>query len=153
MSKYIDVDLLKKEIERRRKFHDDAVIKFCNNRTIALTHSAGLKEDEELLSIIDSLQQEQPDFPTSDKECEEFLATHSEVEVPDKYKTPDWLWKKQEQPEVDLEEEVRKYCGSSFRFNYDEFNDSFYSNAFEFDDVVELARHFYELGLNARKEE
>ena len=59
----------------------------------------------------------------------------------------------QEQPEVDLEEEVRIYCGSSFRFNYDEFNDSFYSNAFEFDDVVELARHFYELGLNARKED
>ncbi len=61
--KYIDVEKLKEEIERRRKFHDDAVIKFCNNRTIALTHSAGLKEDEELLSFIDSLQQEQPSLP------------------------------------------------------------------------------------------
>ena len=59
----------------------------------------------------------------------------------------------QEQPEVDLEKEVRIYCGSSFRFNYDELNDSFYSNAFEFDDVVELARYFYELGLKVRKEE
>ena len=59
----------------------------------------------------------------------------------------------QEQQEVDLEKEVRTYCGSSFKFNYDEFNDSFYSHAFEFDDVVELARHFYELGLNARKKE
>ena len=52
----------------------------------------------------------------------------------------------QDQPEVDLEKEVRTYCCSSFRFNYDELNDSFYSNAFEFDDAVELARHFYELG-------
>ena len=60
---------------------------------------------------------------------------------------------RQEQQEVDLEEEVRIYCSSSFRFNYDELNDSFYSNAFEFDDAVELARHFYELGLKARKEE
>lgn len=59
--KYIDAEKLKEEIERRRKFHDDAVIKFCNSRTIALTHSAGLKEDEELLSLIDSLQQEQPE--------------------------------------------------------------------------------------------
>ena len=59
-----------------------------------------------------------------------------------------------EQPEVDLEKDVRTYCCSSFRFNYDELNDSFYSNAFEFDDAVELARHFYKLGkLNARKEE
>lgn len=59
----------------------------------------------------------------------------------------------QERPEVDLEKEVRIYCCSSFKFNYDEFNDSFYSNAFEFDDAVELARHFYELGLKAGKEE
>ena len=58
----------------------------------------------------------------------------------------------QEQPEVDLEKEVRTYCLSSFRFNYDELNDSFYSNAFEFDDVIELASHFYELGIKARKE-
>ena len=50
------------------------------------------------------------------------------------------------QLEVDLKKEVRTYCCSSFRFNYDELNDSFYSNAFEFDDAVELARHFYELG-------
>ena len=58
----------------------------------------------------------------------------------------------QEQPEVDLEKEVRTYCNSSFKFDYDELNDSFYSNAFEFDDVIELARHFYELGqCNARK--
>lgn len=58
--KYIDTDKLKKEVEKRRKFHDNAIISFCNSQTIRLTHSAGLKEDEEILSIIDSLQQEQP---------------------------------------------------------------------------------------------
>lgn len=54
---------------------------------------------------------------------------------------------------MDLEKAVRTYCSSSFKFNYDELNDNFYSHAFEFDDVVELARHFYELGLNSRKGE
>lgn len=62
MNKYIDAEKLKTEVERRRKFHDDAVIKFCNNRTIALTHSAGLKEDEEIVELIDSFQQEQTDM-------------------------------------------------------------------------------------------
>lgn len=62
MNKYIDTEKLKAEIEKRRKFHDDAVIKFCNNRTVALTHSAGLKEDEEIVELIDSFQQEQTDM-------------------------------------------------------------------------------------------
>ena len=46
----------------------------------------------------------------------------------------------QEQPEVDLEKELQ-----AFLCNYD----------YEFDDdapVCDIARHFYELGLNARKE-
>lgn len=72
--KYIDVEKLKEEIEKRRKFHDDAVIKFCNNRTIALTHSAGLKEDEELIELIDSLRQEQPSLPDNlDEAAEEYI--------------------------------------------------------------------------------
>ena len=46
----------------------------------------------------------------------------------------------QEQPEVDLEKELQ-----AFLCNYD----------YEFDDdapACDIARHFYELGLNARKE-
>lgn len=57
--KYIDADKLKEEVERRREFHDNAIISLCNSQTIRLIHSAGLKEDEEILSLIDSLEQEQ----------------------------------------------------------------------------------------------
>ena len=45
----------------------------------------------------------------------------------------------QEQPEVDLEKEIEEYCGDR--------------NVRPVPDLMEqVARHFYELGLNARKE-
>ena len=138
MGKHIDSEKLKTEIERRRKFHDDAIIKFCNNRTIALTHSAGLKEDEEIVVLIDSFQQEQQDFPTTDEQVKEILATHPKVEVPNKYKTPDWLWKKQEQPEVDLEKAARHVYESWMGGTMDDVRR----------DMVELGKV-----LNARKED
>ena len=92
----------------------------------------------EIIDIITSLQQEQPDFPTTDEEIERLLATHPKVEVPDKYKTPDWLWKKQEQPEVDLEEAARHVYESWMGGTMDD-----------------VRRDMAELGkvLNARKEE
>ena len=45
-------------------------------------------------------------FPTTDEEMEKFLASHPKVEAPDKYKTPDWLFK-QEKSEIptNLDEE------------------------------------------------
>lgn len=36
------------------------------------------------------------DFPTTDEEVNKFLETHSKVEVPEKYKTPDFVFSKQE---------------------------------------------------------
>ena len=33
-------------------------------------------------------------FPTTDAEMKKFLATHKKVEVTEKYKTLDWLFKK-----------------------------------------------------------
>ena len=36
------------------------------------------------------------DFPTTDEEVNEFLETHPKVEVPEKYKTPDFVFKKKE---------------------------------------------------------
>ena len=57
--KYIDAEKLKAEIEKRAKFHDDAMKACIGLNNIAITHSAGWKEDTELLTIIDSLQQEQ----------------------------------------------------------------------------------------------
>ena len=47
--------------------------------------------------FIDMVSKEQPDFPTTDEQMEEFLATHPKIKVPEKYKNPDWLLKKQEQ--------------------------------------------------------
>ncbi|MBO7071857.1 MAG: hypothetical protein J6W09_11280 [Bacteroidales bacterium] len=46
-------------------------------------------------------KQEQPEFPTTDEEVEKALASIPKVELPDKYKTPDWLFKQQEQPMPD----------------------------------------------------
>ena len=40
--------------------------------------------------------QKPEDFPTTDEEVNEFLETHSKVEVPEKYKTPDFVFSKQE---------------------------------------------------------
>lgn len=66
MAKYIDADKLKAEIEKRAKFHDDAMKACIGLHNIAITHSAGWKEDTELLTIINSLQQEHP-MPDSTK--------------------------------------------------------------------------------------
>lgn len=62
-------------------------------------------------------QKEQPDFPTTDEQVKEFLATHPKIEVPEKYKNPDWLFKKQEQPEVDLEKAAEEYATTHLRNN------------------------------------
>ena len=52
----------------------------------------------------------------------------------------------QEQPEVDLEKEISKWLedGDITDTRFDDYDDS---------DIERTARHFYELGLNARKEE
>ena len=71
----------------------------------------------DIIEVIDYIQeksekptlQEQPvkDFPTTDEEMQHFLATHKPVQVPDKYKTADWIFK--EQPVCDgLEEEINR---------------------------------------------
>lgn len=103
MIKYIDAEKLKEQVEKRRKFHDDAIIFFCNSQTIKLIHGAGLKEDEEILALIDSLQKEQP--------------------------------------EVDLEKELEDYA----RENPTE-------DAGSYRNLMNIARHFYNLGFNARKD-
>ena len=62
-------------------------------------YEKGGREIALVINAINSLgeREEQMGFPTTDEEMEEFLATHPKVEAPDKYKTPDWLFK-QEQP-------------------------------------------------------
>ena len=72
-------------------------------------------------------QSKQTGFPTTDEEMEAFLATHPNVEAPDKYKTPDWLFK-QEQPACEgLEEEITTISKNEY---------------FDFSDWKAIARHF-----------
>lgn len=70
--KYVDTEKLKAEIEKRAKFHNDAMKACIGLNSIAITHSAGWKEDTELLTIIDSLQQEQPEV-NLEKEIQRYL--------------------------------------------------------------------------------
>lgn len=53
-----NINKVRQEIERRAKFHDDAMKACAGLNHIALTHSAGWKEDSELLAFIDSLPEE-----------------------------------------------------------------------------------------------
>lgn len=87
---------------------------------------------------------DQPDFPTTDEQMKEFLATHPKIKVPEKYKNPDWLFKKQEKPEVNLEDEIEK----ELRLHYNDDQDVYWWNY-----LKNSFRYFYELGFNARKEE
>lgn len=144
--KYIDAKRLKCELEKRlknvRDYMNGAGMKYKGPKY----YKAQGKESayDALLSVIDSLQQEQPDFPTTDEQIKDFLATHPKIKVPEKYKNPDWLLNKQEQPEVDLDELI-----NDFLLNNSEFLVERDSKAV----VQKLARHFYKLGKNARKEE
>lgn len=104
MSKYIDVERLKAEIEdRRREFinkgeqdlHDAEVIR-----------RSTISSCNDFLSLINSLQQEQP--------------------------------------EVDLEKEIIRYYYANLGMIISPRNTK--------DIVANIARHFYELGLKARKE-
>ena len=106
MSKYIDADRLRAEIERRKKFHDDAMIACTGLTNIALTHGAGWKEDNELLAFIDSLQQEQP--------------------------------------KVDLKEEIASLFSK---------NPIPHEHITNWPLLKNTALHFFNLGLNARKED
>ena len=150
--KYIDAEKLIAEIKRRLKRYDPDYT------------SAG-SELKGLLSFVASLQREQPDNEDIDKVAQELYEHLYELKrrnnVPtnlyDKQEIID-LWKagieygrshpKQAHfadaskmgPEVDLEKEIEMYISSKKLLDY----------AFL---VPSIARHFYELGLNARKEE
>lgn len=47
-------------------------------------------------------------FPTTDEEMKTFLETHPMVEVPEKYKTPDWLFEQNERNAMKPKRNFRK---------------------------------------------
>lgn len=143
--KYIDADLLRKDIEFAKSVYN-------NPKRVVYGVADAFRQDgraamcDDILKKIDSLQQEQPDFPTTDEQMKEFLATHPKIKVPEKYKNPDWVFKKQEQQEVDLEDEMEKF-GERWPYpaSFDGYDKDWVDELTE-----ECAKHFYELGKNSK---
>lgn len=150
--KYIDADRLRKELDKRLKNVRD----YMNGEGMKYKgpkyHKAQGKESsyDALLSIIDSLQQEQPDLPGIE-----------ESGIPGKDYIPvDWVdacemygkWKivKQEQPDEDFEQNVEMEWDSFNKHlvKYDEESEEVvWLNWFSF---VDIANYFYELGKNSK---
>lgn len=141
MSKYIDADLLRKEINKwTDAMSDNIEDDYSDGVRFALNH---------FVFILESLQQEQPVLPGIE-----------DPGIPGKDFIPvEWVdacemygkWKivKQEQPEVDLEKEIEEHV---YSMPHCEF--SHYTEDLEDEDWARAEfRYFYELGLNARKEE
>lgn len=137
--KYIDAEKLKKYLTDRYEvcpINDDE----RHGRHCAII---------EIRNFIDFLQQEQSDFPTTDEQMKEFLATHPKIEVPEKYKNPDWLFKKQKQQEVDLEKALNGLDNAYFDLDGIAVKGATYY--LTVNDLKDIARDFYELGLNASR--
>ena len=180
--KYIDADKLITKIEKSKnelkslmsKLYYAANYKECK---------AELNGYNKILSIVSSLQQEQPEVDLMDTRIQ-YASVHDGIKsfaetysfnidsqlFPQLSKEQQELWRKeieqaavsggdigitlardvrynenQSQPEVDLEKEIDKW----FDMIGDSWNDAEWST----NDIRSTARHFYELGINARKEE
>lgn len=141
--KYIDADRLRKEIEWRLSYIETATGDYAEGRRCELRY---------LLSIIDVPRQKQPDDICKEGKVEcspimrEFL--NKFIEIGDTFNFgfgPKDIH--QEQPEVYLDEntmkeEFRMIDSACLLFNYDKLSRE-----------QLIARRFYQLGLNARKEE
>lgn len=145
MNKYIDAEELIAEIERFKQ--GAAIARFDNAGENADYFQGKVDLCDDLTHLIASLQQEQPELPQIGyaetyyqkglhdgiiKGQIEILKGLEEIEK--RKAEPVLFIKEQEQPEVEVELE-------------EERETSFY------DDMNVIARHFYGLGLNARKEE
>lgn len=132
MTKYIDADLLRKEIEKNKNMIDGL---FTEG-----DYSVYDGEDDaynRVLRIIDSLQQ--------DSILAEFM--EKAIEIGKKYNYG--FGPNLPQPKIDLEKEIDAIWNPRFNLGWDEHS-CLTMNRNGFND---FARHFYELGLNARKEE
>ncbi len=117
-----------------------------------------------VLDLIDSLQQEQPETLNNKFTFPKFLyARTTDNKTMDVSYAPQSLdateyirndFFEQEQPDVDLEKEIDDYIGNHFSEAHDGVLLSDASRMeLAITDIAPMARHFYELGLNTRKEE
>ena len=83
---------MKKE-QKPEQYDIDVLEKHITKDSISeLAHTVIVRNGWEIVEK----EQKPVDFPTTDEEVKEFLETHPKVEVPEKYKTPDFVFSKQE---------------------------------------------------------
>ena len=129
MGKYIDAEKLIAEIERRREKCADIAADERNEEVAEYYRGMEVAYDE-TSTLIASLQQGQP------------LTVEKVVEQCKKFGgNPEVI-----QPEVDLEKEIKDTC-RGYRIN------DYHEQELGKHDIENIARHFYELGLNAKKKD
>lgn len=146
--KYIDADYLRKEIKWRLSYIETATGDYAEGRRCELRY---------LLSIIDVPRQEQPDDICKEGKVEcspimrEFL--NKFIEIGNTFNFgfgPKDIH--QEKQEVNYKVEERKWVYDAVDNIFPEDGD--FMSEVDFRKIIKAtARHFYELGLNARKEE
>lgn len=159
--KYINVDLLRVVIKEHTLFYA--------GQANLLDGTNALDGYDEVLAIIDSLQQEQPEdivviaktfldalskTPYNNKPITDAQTIVKQLllffENPKEY-NPDAIL---EQPEVDLDKEtIIEYVHNNYHYDkdFDGYGHSNLRPVFTREDLIELAHHFFNLGLNARK--
>ena len=168
--KYIDADklkeILKTQIKGRKRWMKDPA---KSDRQDQLWSDLN-GEDMSIVKIIDILQQEQQEdtdalraklvnFLTRN-DIQEDKAKYLADRISDTYGAQRYLdglcdtadaYEQQEQSEVDLEKEINSLDDTYFDLDGIAVVGATYYITVE--DLKDIARHFYELGLNARKEE
>lgn len=149
MSKYIDVEKLLAEI-RKRKYEWQAILDKNKNANSEVIRNI-IYEDENTLDVIRSLQQEPPETDGDDgkfvkilvrKEfAEQFQRLGDEIQASQSPFVG--AMNQQKQQEIDLEKEYKEYVE----------NDPVFSILTNRNVGLAIARHFYSLGKNTRKEE
>ena len=152
--KYIDAELLRKEIEMLKDEYTDIAI---DSQRGWVNANFVIDDLERLQSQIDSLQQEQPEVQNGKFVFPKYLyaRTKDNKTIDVSYAPQDMTaveyirndFVEQEQPEVYLNEntmkkEFRMIDSACLLFNYDKLSRE-----------QLIARRFYQLGLKARKEE
>ena len=158
--KYIDAEKLKAEIERRKRFYERTQERLHQDDPEFSTSYAIASALKELRSFIISLQQKQPETPSGEEVmnmCNQIL-----IDWVKEGKTPEEREQReqahirffelydeymQEQQEGDLEKEIEQW------FDLSGISEAWENGEWSTNDIRSTARHFYELGLKAIKEE
>ena len=158
--KYIDTEKLIAEIEALK--HRKGFLPFENTEITEAYMARGVQFTcDDIVKIIQSLQQEQPEVDLV-AELEHHLATTPKEQLGKEWKelepwnnigptVQEFLYGKQ--PEVDLEKEINIEISKWTCYEEIGFGARYNAKPFDGKDIEKIARRFYNLGLNARKEE